>query len=71
MTVTVKVTQTCNGCNTSRELTENHRPFDSNSIRQAAEMGGWREVRDSQHLCPACITKALEGSFNEQTNVSK
>jgi hypothetical protein len=56
--VSVTVSQTCDGCGSSRELRAGYRG-QSRTFGAAAEVGGWREVRLGAHLCPACIAKAL------------
>ena len=50
----IEITQTCDGCGKTRPLKDSvvH-------IRAAGEQGGWREVRDGQHLCNICIRDAL------------
>jgi hypothetical protein len=58
--MSVIITQYCDGdgCDASREIPaislKNARP----PSYKLAE-GGWREVREGRHLCPACIRKAL------------
>lgn len=49
MTIKTVITQTCDGCNTTRELL----------LNDSAELAGWRAVRPYTHLCPECIDKAL------------
>lgn len=43
------IIQICDGCGATRNL--------ENS--DSGNLGGWREVRHTKHLCPDCIKKAL------------
>lgn len=42
--------QTCDGCGTTRELTQRD---------PIPQKEGWREVDNNKHLCAQCIFKAL------------
>jgi hypothetical protein len=59
--MTIKITQTCNGCSISRTLSLGYRG-DAQSLTDASRRGGWREVRDGVHLCTDCIDKAAPRS---------
>jgi hypothetical protein len=54
--MTIKITQTCDGCGTEREL----------KSLGSADNEGWREVSTHKHLCAACITKAIEGAGTKE-----
>jgi hypothetical protein len=54
----ITVTQTCDGCGTERVLKVGYHG-QPRAIRDAQDVGGWREVRVDQHLCPGCIARAL------------
>lgn len=47
--MTIKITQTCDGCKATRELK------DTKSFQD----GGWRLVTGLKHLCADCIRKAV------------
>lgn len=63
--MTIEAKQICDGCGAERELLLRNvnGPVD---IQYAAKTQGWREPRQDQHLCPACIDKALEGSKGQK-----
>lgn len=56
--MSVKVTQTCDGCGKQRVLRAGYRG-QASTFNQAAVEGGWREVKMEVHLCPDCIDKAV------------
>lgn len=56
----IEIVQTCNGCGEKRLLNVGY--FGGReTIKKAAEVGGWRDVQEFKHLCPACIRKAVDG----------
>lgn len=63
----IVVTQSCDGCGLSRFLTVGY-SGDLGTIKRAANLGGWREVREFKHLCTDCINNALSPhpTTNEQ-----
>lgn len=50
--------QVCDGCNKARDLKVSESGRYRNNI-EAAQSEGWYIVGPNQHLCPACIKKAL------------
>lgn len=57
--MSILVTQTCDRCNTSRQLRAGYNGQASN-FHQAALVGGWREVEIGKHLCADCIKAVLK-----------
>lgn len=56
--MSITITQTCDGCGSSRELGVGYHGQRS-TIKAAADQGGWRAVQEFKHLCAACIAKAV------------
>lgn len=50
----ITVTQKCDVCKTERQLVLK-RHGSTRQLIEAAEEGGWREVRENAHLCKDCI----------------
>lgn len=56
--MTIKIIQSCDRCAAHRELNVGYHGGRSN-IREAALIGGWRDVQEFKHLCADCIRKVL------------
>lgn len=54
----IVITQICDGCGETRELAVGYRGG-RDTIKQAAIVGGWRDVQEFKHLCAMCIAKAI------------
>lgn len=55
----ITVTQKCDVCRKERPLVLK-RYGSSRQLAEAAEEGGWREVRDDKHLCKDCINDLVK-----------
>lgn len=58
--MSIKITQTCDGCGEERELAASGYGT-SDDLKQAARLHGWREVLDKKHLCLDCLRRAVDG----------
>lgn len=58
--MSITILQRCDRCGASRTLNVGYHGG-LQTIKQAALMGGWRDVQEFKHLCAACITAALGG----------
>lgn len=56
--MTIKIVQTCDRCGTTRELNVGYHGGRA-TIKNAAALGGWRDVEEFKHLCSSCIRAVL------------
>lgn len=62
--MTVTITQTCDRCGVERYLNVGYHGGRS-TIKQAALVGGWRDVQEFKHLCAVCINAVLTKETQE------
>lgn len=61
--MSITVTQTCDRCGAKRDLNVGYHGGRS-TIKQAALVGGWRDVQEFKHLCADCIRRVLTEPAN-------
>lgn len=60
VTVKFKMLQTCNVGGEEREIDILDHTRSFMDIPQVAELGGWRELNQGNHICPKCIDKVTK-----------
>lgn len=55
----LSISQTCDGCLTSRGIPIDANVEDVDTIKLLAKKGGWVAVNSTEHLCAKCIRKAM------------
>lgn len=56
--MSIRIIQDCDRCGAHRELNVGYHGGRA-TIKDAAKMGGWRDVEEFKHLCSDCIRAAL------------
>lgn len=64
--MTITIIQSCDRCSANRELNVGYHGG-RNTIKEAALIGGWRDVQEFKHLCADCIRKVLADTEDAPT----